>query len=171
MFKVSHVSASSLLSSIVRSYPYRLTSFNRCTSTLMSFAYRYTATGWIIKNTFTSSNSEKLSGKESHIISQIEQVSKELHSSLYNIIKDYYTPAGVTPATDKFYLPDLKGRAVMGFCNYKTPYKLTDAKAFKDGVKLGEPDGYFSHKLNEDEIPSHNHGVFEHAHLILIILK
>jgi microcystin-dependent protein len=100
-----------------------------------------------------------------------QQVSKELHSSLYNIIKDYYTPAGVTPATDKFYLPDLKGKAVMGFCNFKTPYKLAGAKVFNDGVKLGKLDGYFSHKLNEDEIPSHNHGVFEHTHLYFDYFK
>jgi microcystin-dependent protein len=114
---------------------------------------------------------DKIDAIDGWLLCNGQQVSKKLHESLYNILKDTYTPKDAVPANDKFYLPNLKGRTVMGFCNFNSPYNIPAFKEFNGNITHGQYGGYFSHKLTEDEIPSHNHGVYEHSHLYFDYFK
>lgn len=80
------------------------------------------------------------------------QVSKEAYPSLYAAIGDIYTPAGQSPASGSFFLPDLRGMF---------PRFLDDGRGQDPGRSLGSNQG--------DQLAAHAHGgrtseAGDHAH-------
>jgi microcystin-dependent protein len=96
------------------------------------------------------------------------QISNKKYFKLYDIIKNKYAPPGSIISSDKFYLPDLKGKLIMGFCNLNTPFKPNtkpgDGPWQYDAIKIGDVYGKYSHKLLDDELPRHTHNISNHSH-------
>lgn len=97
------------------------------------------------------------------------QVSRIKYRDLFDVIGSKYQPMGSRVESGNFYLPDLKGKLVMGFCNLKQPY-VPNTKAgdppWKASpiINLGDTVGKYSHKLTREETPSHSHIIQDHSH-------
>jgi microcystin-dependent protein len=94
------------------------------------------------------------------------RVSKQKYGVLYSKIKDIYTPVNVSVTKDFFYLPNLIGRSIMGFCdrNAYTPSTGTIEKWIGDPITLGQKVGFYSIKLSMEQMTAHVHSDDGHTH-------
>lgn len=81
-------------------------------------------------------------------------VSRTNYKKLYDVIGGLYGPQ----TADSFRLPDLRGKAIIGFCNGASPLKPQFGNWNEnDSIILGKSSGEFYHRLTEGELPSHSH--------------
>lgn len=115
-----------------------------------------------------SGNIEYIDQIEGWLVCDGSQISKIEYNNLYSVIGAKYQPAGSKVESDKFYLPNLKGKLIMGFCNLKQPYTPNTSPGdppWKElPIDMGKTVGKYSHKLTRSETPSHSHIIQEHTH-------
>jgi microcystin-dependent protein len=102
-------------------------------------------------------------------------VSKGIYNNLYKKIKGIYGPE----SSDKFKLPDLRGRIIMGYCTTGKQYtpnfgQWDSSKTLTLGAGNYPPEsdfGEFRHKLIESEMPRHTHEDIGHTHEHIDVTK
>lgn len=118
---------------------------------------------------------KKLDSIDGWLLCNGEQVSKLKYAGLYNIVKDVYTPEGGKPAKNMFFLPNLKGRSIIGFCNYNTPFDpdlMEPDEWLEDELNLGKPIGQYSVRLLKSQLGAHSHDDTKgHKHKIFDFFK
>lgn len=89
-----------------------------------------------------------------YLICDGREVSRKEYKQLYKILKEDKLPYGIGDGISTFNLPDLRGRTVIGLGHGN---ELTNRL-------LGQKDGYETHQLTKDEMPTHNHDVTDDGH-------
>ena len=76
------------------------------------------------------------------------------YKNLYNLIGTTYGTTG----SDTFKLPDLRGRVIMGYCDFAS-FFTPGFGNWPTGSTLtpGQMGGEYYHRLSRDEMPQHNH--------------
>ncbi len=92
---------------------------------------------------------------DNYLLCNGQAVSKTDYPELYNTLGDTFNTAinangvnATAPSSDKFRLPDLQGRFIVGYNPNNNDYKL-----------IANAGGETSHKLQLNELPQHNHAV------------
>jgi microcystin-dependent protein len=142
-------------------------------------AINYTVSKYVPVGTVQafSGKVEKLDDVKGWLLCNGDQVSKINYSSLYDVIKDLYTPEGGKPAKNMFFLPNLKGKTIMGFCNYNAVPYIPDVSSFDvwlggNKITLGKPIGEYTVKLLKTQLGAHSHTDSKgHTHKIFDFFK